>query len=380
VIAASFLRIFFLVSVALAGCFLAFTLIVDPYGVSPLHLSIEHFNRYRPARVDIDRLIKPYEVWRYQPKTIFMGTSRIQQGFNPGVLAGTRFAPAYNAAVPADSVQLNAAYLRQYLELDPGIKTVVMEVFFYQFLHSRSSAFIEQGSVVRKTFGDFLDDAASLFLSVDTLEAALKTVVYNFTVDAPVYEIKPGGYFFYPPGHKSKGLFDSFPIGIWRLDATRPVFRFDEQSFRAFHDIVATCRRHGVSLIVVLTPNHAYDDYYLDLKGAWPMYEDWLLRLTRETDILSFSQPNAWTYEPVATYMPYWNDPYHFTIEMGTAIQRALADEKTGAPANFELRLTPDNVHAYRVERERAIQRWMTNHGRFMAQVAEERRKADGGL
>ena len=74
----------YLVAIALgaaiwAGFSLAFIWIVDPYGISPVHLGIAGFNILKPKRVDIDRLIKPYEVWRYQPRTVFMGTSRINE-------------------------------------------------------------------------------------------------------------------------------------------------------------------------------------------------------------------------------------------------------------------------------------------------------------
>ncbi len=83
---------------------LAFTLLIDPYGVSPVHATIQGVNALKPKRLDIDRLIKPYEVWRYQPKTVFLGTSRIHQSIDPSVLDGTRFAPAYNASIPASSL------------------------------------------------------------------------------------------------------------------------------------------------------------------------------------------------------------------------------------------------------------------------------------
>ena len=43
--------------------------------------------------------MKRYDVWRNQPTTIFMGSSRIKQTIDPGLLAGTAFAPAYNGAL-----------------------------------------------------------------------------------------------------------------------------------------------------------------------------------------------------------------------------------------------------------------------------------------
>ena len=50
---------------------LGFIWIIDPYGVSPIHIHLPGINTLKPERIDIDRLIKPYEVWRDQPKTIY---------------------------------------------------------------------------------------------------------------------------------------------------------------------------------------------------------------------------------------------------------------------------------------------------------------------
>src|SRR5262245_60037338 len=103
-----------------------FTWTIDPYGVSPICFSAHGINEIKPKRLNIDRLIKPYEVWRYQPRTIFLGTSRAHQSLDPSVLDGTRFAPAYNASMPAASMEMTAAYLRQYVRLDRKLHTVIV--------------------------------------------------------------------------------------------------------------------------------------------------------------------------------------------------------------------------------------------------------------
>src|SRR5438477_78164 len=69
-----------------------------------------------------------------QPRTVFMGTSRIQQAFDPALLDGTRFAPAYNGAIPASTLAQNEAHLEHYFDLDPNLKHVFFELFFWQFI------------------------------------------------------------------------------------------------------------------------------------------------------------------------------------------------------------------------------------------------------
>src|SRR5262249_32161551 len=124
-------------ALSLAGwlsLYLIFTWTIDPYGVSPARFSLPGINALKPKRLDIDRLIKPYEVWRYQPRTIFLGTFCAHQSLDPSVLDGTRFAPAYNASMPAGSMEMNAAYLRQYLRLDSNLHTVIVELFLPSFI------------------------------------------------------------------------------------------------------------------------------------------------------------------------------------------------------------------------------------------------------
>jgi len=348
----------------------AFTLVVDPYGVSPIKLVSERINQIKPKRVDIDRMIKPFEVWQRKPKTVFLGTSRIHQSIDPATLDGTRFAPAYNASIPASSLGLNVSHLRQYIEFDPNLRTVVVELFLYNFLGQGQER-------APKVFSDFLRDTATLFVSADTLWASAQTLAHNFLKRKAVHEIKPGGYFYYPPGHDAKGPFDGFAAGIWKLHESRADgMKLHEPAFEVVLEIIDICRRHDLKLIFVLTPNHAYDDYYLEAVGGWRTVEQWLLRLSHSAPVYSFSQPNDWVYEPVAHQMRFWNDPYHFSRELGNAMQSALVGENVaGAPDNFMIRITPDRVAEHIAERRRAVQAWAKHNLEFVAKFEDERHR-----
>jgi hypothetical protein len=351
--------------------FVAFTLFIDAYGVSPLRVTVRGVNEFKPKRVDIDRIIKPYEVWRLQPKTVFLGTSRIHQSIDPAVLDRTKYAPAYNASIPASSLGLNISHLQQYLKLDPSLRTVVVELFLYNFLGQGQEH-------PPKDFNEYLRNSLNLFISSDAFWASLQTLYYNLKVATPVYEIKPGGYFYYPPRHNAKGHFDGYPAGIWKLHATRPTgMKLHQPAFDAVREIIELCRAHKLELIFVLTPNHAYDDYYIEAIGGWDTVQEWLARLSAEpVTLYSFSQPNTWVYESVSTQMRYWNDPYHFSLEMGRGIQQSLAGNPGGdLPQNFALRLTPDKVAAHIEVRRSAVREWAQTHPEFVAAFYEEKRK-----
>ena len=183
------------------GLFLLFTWTIDPYGVSPLRLSLQGMNAQKPKRIDIDRLIKPYEVWRYQPRTVFLGTSRMHQSMDPAVLDGTRFAPAYNASMPAASMDMHAAYLRRYVQLDPNLRTVIVELFLPNFI----------GAPAGQEFGtrsEFIRNAVTLFGSADTLWDSPPRSLTTFSADgrfsrsarAVIWIVRPGA----TPGRRSK--------------------------------------------------------------------------------------------------------------------------------------------------------------------------------
>ena len=103
-------------------------------GKKPSWLTLPGINAVKPKRLAIDRLIKPYEVWRYQPRTVFLGTSRFHQSIDPAVLDGTRFSPAYNAALPATSLWETEALLEEFFEYDKNLHVVFVELFLYNFL------------------------------------------------------------------------------------------------------------------------------------------------------------------------------------------------------------------------------------------------------
>ncbi len=353
--------------------YFTWTLIVDPYGVSPIKMMLKRVNQYKPKRVDIDRLIKPYEVWRYQPRTVYLGTSRIHQSVDPAILEGTRFAPAYNASIPASSLGLNVSHLRQYIELNPNLKKVIVELFLYNFLGQGQER-------KQKTFGEFVRESAGLFFSGDTFWAATVTLAYNILVNRPTYEIKPGGYYYYPPGHDATGPFAGFPAGIWPLHETRAAgMKLYEPAFESVREFVKVAQQHNIELIFLLTPNHAYDDYYIDAVSAWHKVEEWLRRLSAEPiTIYSFSQPNPWVYEPVLKPMLYWNDPYHFSVEMGKAMQLALTGRSLpGMPDEFMLRLTPENIATHIESRRAAISQWASENPAFVRSFQEERSRWD---
>jgi hypothetical protein len=367
---ARYLRALALSFAALLGLFVLFTGIIDPYGVSPIHLELPGINTLKPKRVDIDRLIKPYEVWRYQPRTIFLGTSRAHQSLDPSVLDGTRFAPAYNASMPAGSMEMNAAYLRQYVGLDRNLHTVIIELFLPSFIGVASGLRVGTSS-------EFASNTVTLFASANTLWDSIATVAYNAASGRPTFQIEPRGYLYRPPGRETQGPFDRFASYIWSSQVSEPdKATFSEAAFDAILDIIEIARSNGLELIFLLGPSHGYADYYYDSIGAWGVIEEWLMRLSGRATVYSFSQPNDWVNEPISPRMTYWYDTFHYSLAMGRSMLTTLAGLPTfGLPDNFMERLTPDRVASHVERRRDAVRRWAQANPSFVTRFEEARRK-----
>ena len=347
------------------------TLAVDPYGISPLRWNIPGINQYKPARIDIDRQLKPYEVWRYQPATLYLGTSRIHQAMDPAVLNGSAFATAYNASIPASTLEMNVEHLREYVRNNPRLRTVVVELFFYNFAGESTPATASQST-------DFLMRSTALFVSADTFGGALKTLAKNIAGICPCYEIKSGGHFFYPEGHDPRAQFAGFAAGVWKLHRMRNDFKLNDSAFQALKEMVSIALEHRLDIRLILTPNHVYDDYYLDAVGAWDTVEAWLHRLADISPLHSFAQPNAWTQEPVGSRMRYWNDPYHFTLHTGRAMQLALfRGQLEATPDGFYERLTRDKIRLHVENRKQAVKLWAAAHPDFVKQFKQARVRHD---
>jgi hypothetical protein len=247
---------------------------------------------------------------------------------------------------------------------------VFVELFLYNFIGQGQDR-------PPKTLSEYLRNTATLFVSGDVLWAVVQTLYYNLRIDKPIYEVTPGGYFYYPPGHDAKGSFDGYAAGIWTHHASRATgMKLHQPAFDTVNELIELARNANVELVFILTPNHAYDDYYIDAVGEWDTVAEWLTRVSEHAMVYSFSQPNAWVDEPVTRSMRYWNDPYHFSLEMGGAMQRALAGLGDGnTPNDFMVHMTPDAVPAHIESRRQAVRRWSEDNPGFVARFEEERRK-----
>ncbi len=139
---------------------------------------------------------------------------------------------------------------------------------------------------------------------------------------------------------------------------------------------IELARVHDLELVFIVTPSYAFVEHYYDAIGAWDVIQECLMTLSELGTVYSFSQANGWTQEAPHDPMVYWNDPLHFTLEMGRGMQASLAGlPVSGLPANFMERLTPDRVASHIEGRRLGARRWAEAYRSFVGRFEEARRK-----
>jgi hypothetical protein len=242
--------IFLLVAAVLIWGFALFGFIsvVDPYGVSPLKRSWAGFNQYKTKRKEIDRAMKPLEVWRYKPRTLFLGTSRVHEAFNPAILDGTKFAPAYNAAIPANQLSGNAVQVELYARLDHRLKYVFVELFFWDFIYG-------QAQEPRKTLRDFIGASVGLLFSGSAVWDSLVTVDFNRSGMSQPTHVHTRGYWVYAQGHNPQATFDLFAVSVARIHKALGAIDLQPSAFESVERLLAVCRERNIEVFFLVTPN-----------------------------------------------------------------------------------------------------------------------------
>ena len=352
-----FLRLFFIVIIICSIVIVGAVIVVDPYNVSILRVNLFGFNRFKPKSVEVDRQVKPLEVLIHQPRTIFMGTSRIHQSIVPSELDGTYLAPAYNASVPANMLEQSVYQLQQYIEFDKNLKYIFIEVRGIDFI-------LKQIPTIPTSKSAFIQNTLPLFFSNTAVKDTIATLNYNAHGNTSAFEVKPDGFFSYPDGwHTGWVGFNGFPEGIQdMLDPKRGPMILRTAKVKNVLELVSLANNHGIKIVFLLTPEHAYYEYVFDLIDLWPIMEKGLKDISKDAIVYSFAQPNDWTGDE-----SYWYDCGHFSKQVGQTIMKSLLEESSqGSPNKYMIRLTPENVSRLISERRNAAQEWKKANPEFV--------------
>jgi hypothetical protein len=376
---------------ALAALVVAgFTLLVDPIGISPLRVAIAGFNASRPFRQDYDWIVKRYDVLRIQPTTIFMGSSRVKQSIDPGLLASTGFAPAYNGGINGSAAYEEIkSYLQYYSSVDKNLHYVFIEAFAAVMLsYDRTQPGVrppldpdarERMGVATPRmrpdavhFGRSADiaDFASVFFSMSGVSSAVRTISANRGQQGSQPENGFTPVALVPHHFSVRNVlnFVTYTGLLQRGGQVRP-------------GIIPTARQmitigewYQVQCWFFVSPLHAdvlLIMYHLGLLPKLEKLKGGLAQLAPTYDFTRYNHVIDERSGPVA----YWPEAFHFAPALGALIARAMTGLRTpDMPENFGVLLDSKNVDANLAAWRQERDQWIARHPEIVGRLhqAEE--------
>jgi hypothetical protein len=381
----------------------SFNLIVDALGMSPVRIAIAGFNEWKPFRNDYDWIVKRYDVTRNQPRTIFVGSSRIKQTIDPKLVTAAAFVPVYNGGIngSADFVEIGA-YVREYLGTDKNLSHVFIEAFVPALLTRREGAaqarpapegpvqapplpeqaaqappphekasepprpFVPTAAArpesIEFGFAADLVNFTSVFFSTAGIDLAIRTVLMNLRrKNSPVLRSSDDGFapIALQPSHFSVRNVFNF---VMHTGLIRGGSAVSSEMVPAAREMIASCKSRGVECRFFISPLHAdvlFAAYHL---GLWPELEALKRALAELAPTYDFTRYSHIIDERIGPVI-YWPEAFHFSPALGELMAKVMTGQREDdMPANFGVILDRENVDvnllAWREERDR----WIAQH------------------
>jgi hypothetical protein len=338
--------------------------VVDPYDINGW-VRKPGFNDIKPHAGANGAMAKAYQVERSKPRTLILGNSRAEVGFNPQSAAWPReMQPVFNLALPGTGPVTALRYLQHAIG-GHRPTVVVLGVDFMDFLVRDDDATprivagpaaMERRLRVTATGEPNLarqwqrmEDFAASTLSLDALAHSIGTILAQHT---------PYPAHLTPQGFNPMRDYE----GIARREGYYVMFRQrDQENARAYlrqprsiylrgtngspqfdvlRRLAALSREQGIELHLVIYPYHAHLLEIFHAAGLWPEFEEWKRALVRLADAESgrglavrlwdFSGYNPLTTESVPAPTDrdvrlswYW-EAGHFKQELGDIMLRRM--------------------------------------------------------
>jgi hypothetical protein len=360
----------------LAICaFLAASLAVfaDPYlrfGTPP----IAGLNEEKPAAYEHGTMAKSYALERVRPRTLILGNSRAEIGFDPESAEWpAHFRPVFNAAAAGQGLLYSLAML-QHAIATHGSPTIVLALDFRDFLGDPGE--FRDDRLLVKADGapnslyarQRLIDALAATLTIDAFWDSLRTVLHA----DPVGGVTMTNLGFNPlrnyhahvrsSGHHA--LFEQNlrqAMALFKRTGVRDE-DFDDQdrSIVVLGSIVAAASAKGAPVKMFVHPVHARYLEMISEVGLWRSLESWKRALARlaaryrssgfEVELIDFSGYDLFATEPVpppgdtTARMRWWWEAAHYKPELGERIIRRLFGQDRDWGVSLEPRTIDEHL------------------------------------
>lgn len=346
---------------------------VDPYGL----YRPRGAGDWKPHAATQGELVKPYLVLRHPPRTLILGNSRAEVGFDPEDPAwpeATR--PVFNLALPGTGTRVARRLFEHVLATHPP-QAVVLGVDYMDFLVEPGARGGDPAMTRRLRLEAVhpasvrwlqrLHDLAATLVSLDALIHSLDTL--RLAGRQGVADLTEAGFNpmrDYQQIARREGYFNLFrqrDLENIRAYQRRPrnLYSPGTATSPAFDDLTAiieAARAREIPVQVVIYPYHAHLLEILRLTGHWDLFEDWKRELAHRVASHGRGRAMLWDFsgyhEYARTLVPapgdrkqtvhwYW-EAGHFKRELGHLILLRL---QGAGPDEFGAVLTPENVETH---------------------------------
>lgn len=348
---------------------LALVLLLDPYGLYGW-LRQPGLNVKKPGLTRYQEQIKPVLAIAVQPRTVILGNSRAEIGFDP---ASPHFAPAsqpvFNLAVPGTGLRTAVAELDKLHAAGVRPASIVVGMEFMDFLEPQGSA-----APVPAAADPALWRFDVLF-SLASLKDALRTV--RIQRDEEAVTMSALGF---NPSMEYRGFARSDGYEALFRQAARNVQgslkrktpgQLSASDFAMLAKLLERAAASGAEVKLLVYPYHAQYLAMIEQAGAWPLFEAWKAGLVAETAKVRAARPQARIAvidfsgfgEMACESIPgaaerskstrwYWEGG-HFKSELGEQVLAALAAPGSGFGVPLEAGTLAANAQRIGAERAR---------------------------
>jgi len=355
--------------VALAACTATVTILIDPYNLFGTP-RIAGFNRFKPQAYNRGVAAKTALLERTHPRTLLLGNSRLEIGFNPQSAEWpASMQPVFDGALGGHGLDI-AAKLLEDAAAEPTLHYVLVGADIVDFLsldsHGSPDEPVNAGpdqdrmrllpnlspnpNYLRARIEDWLGATLTLGAVTDSI-TTLQQQWNAFPATMTPRGFNPLlPYESYVMQHGFRDLFDQkqTQYAAWFASCPHPSFAdpYRSRGFRALREIVEVAHERKLDLTLIIYPYHAWLVDLMRRDGLWDSFEDWkraLVRVVaaldpdRQVRIVDFSGYNAYTTEAVPSPgdtrsdMKWYWEPGHFRSSLGDAMIRRLFDDQNSS-------------------------------------------------
>lgn len=391
--------------VVLAGGLLAFTLLVNPFG-----LVADRFGPVAVRKPEFDRnsrLSKIQAVARLRPDLVVLGSSRSDHGIsvrNPVVAAVAR--RPYNLSLDGTRIRELEAYFDHAIgggELSTAIIGLDFHMFTADPVPEVEHLALLDSPATRRPVRRALQ-AISASMTIDALRASIATLrrqaeeePYDTVAGERLEKLFRERTAEYGGAAAYFSRWDEKEAPAYVLMAERrgsgPFAEDKASQFAAFARILERARERRIGLAIFFSPAHARNMQMISGTGQWRDFEAWKREVVRlvdaarvrgergwNVDLWDFSGYNSVTTEslpgsgtPADSMYGFW-DSSHYKRAVGDRVLACLLGSAADSPiadgrCDFGIRLAGGNVEPHLAAAEVARQRYESDHAGDVAEV-----------